>query len=42
MAYTVEEEADGEILIRKPEEKRPLWRPRCSWKYSIKMNLEEI
>jgi transposase len=29
------------VLVRKPEGKRPLGRPRCSWK-NIKMNLQEV
>jgi hypothetical protein len=29
-------------LVGKPEEKRPLGRPRRSWVYNIKMNLGEI
>jgi hypothetical protein len=30
------------ILVRKPEEKRPLERPRHGWKDIIKMYLKEI
>jgi hypothetical protein len=30
------------ILVEKPEEKRPLGRPRCGWVDSIKMYLREI
>jgi hypothetical protein len=30
------------ILVGKPEEKRPLWRPRCRWEDNIKMNLQEV
>jgi hypothetical protein len=30
------------LLVGKPEEKRPLGRPRCSWIYNIKMDLIEI
>ena len=29
-------------LVGKPEGKRPLWRPRCRWEDSIKMDLEEV
>jgi hypothetical protein len=29
------------LLVRKPEERRPLERPRRSWDYNIKMYLEE-
>jgi len=30
------------ILLRKPEEKRPLGRPRRRWKNNVKMNLQEV
>jgi hypothetical protein len=30
------------ILVRKPEGKRPLGRPRCRWVHIIKMDLREI
>jgi hypothetical protein len=30
------------LLVRKPEVKRPLGRPRCRWVCNIKMNLGEI
>jgi hypothetical protein len=30
------------ILVRKPEEKRPLGRPRRRWVGNIKMDLKEI
>jgi hypothetical protein len=30
------------LLVRKPEGKRPLQRPRCRWVDSIKMDLGEI
>jgi hypothetical protein len=30
------------ILLGKPEEKRPLGRPRCWWVGNIKMDLREI
>jgi hypothetical protein len=30
------------ILVRKPEGKRPLGRPRCRWVDNIKMDLREI
>jgi len=30
------------IVVRKPEGKRPLGRPRCSWEGNIRMNLQEI
>ena len=30
------------VLLRKPEEKRPLGRPRRGWEDNIKMDLEEV
>jgi hypothetical protein len=30
------------ILVRNPERKRPLGRPRCRWVDNIKMDLREI
>jgi hypothetical protein len=30
------------ILVGKPEDKRPLGRPRHRWKASIKMDLKEV
>jgi hypothetical protein len=30
------------VLVRRPEGKRPLGRPRCRWKDNIKMDLREI
>jgi len=30
------------ILVGKPEEKRPLGRPRSRWKDNIKMDLQEV
>jgi hypothetical protein len=30
------------LLVGKPEEKRPLRKPRCRWVDSIKMDLGEI
>jgi hypothetical protein len=29
-------------LVEKPEERRPLGRPRCRWKDNIKMDLREV
>jgi hypothetical protein len=29
-------------LVRKPEGKRPLGRPRCRWEDNIKMDLREV
>jgi len=31
-----------DILVGKPEGKRPLGRPRCRWEYNIKMIIREI
>jgi hypothetical protein len=30
------------VVVRKPEEKRPLGRPRCRWEEGIRMELREI
>jgi hypothetical protein len=30
------------ILVRKPEGKRPLGRPRLGWEDNIKMDLQEV
>jgi hypothetical protein len=30
------------VLVRRPEGKRPLGRPRRRWEYNIKMDLREI
>jgi hypothetical protein len=30
------------VLVGKPEEKRPLGRPRHSWENNIKMDLQEV
>jgi len=30
------------VLVRKPEEKRPLGRPRRKWEDNIKMDLQEV
>jgi hypothetical protein len=32
----------GYLLVGKPEERRPLGRPRCRWVDSIKIDLREI
>jgi hypothetical protein len=41
MQYTWERSA-YKVLIGKPEGKRALGRPRCRWKYTMKMDLKEI
>jgi hypothetical protein len=30
------------ILVGNPEGKRPIGRPRCSWEYNIKIDLQEV
>jgi hypothetical protein len=30
------------VLVGKPEDRRPLARPRSSWKDNIKMDLQEV
>jgi len=29
------------IIVKRHEEKRPLWRTRCGWEDNIKMSLKE-
>ena len=36
------EESGIQVLVRKPEGKRPLGRPRRRWEYNIKMDLQEV
>ena len=31
-----------EVLVGKPEEQRPLWRPRRRWEDNKKMDLQEV
>ena len=30
------------VLVAKPEEERPLGRPKIKWEHDIKMNLQEV
>jgi len=30
------------VLVRKPERRRPLGRPKCKWDDNIKMDLQEV
>ena len=30
------------VLVRKPEGKRPVGRPKCRWEDNIKMDLQEM
>jgi hypothetical protein len=32
----------GQMMVRNPERKRPLGRPRCRWKDNIRMELRDI
>jgi len=36
------EERGAQVLVGKPERKRPLWRPRHRWEDNIKMGLQEV
>jgi hypothetical protein len=36
------EKKSVEVLVGRPEGKRPLTRPRRRWKYNIKTNLKEL
>jgi hypothetical protein len=38
----VEEKDVYRVLVGKPEEKRPLGRPRCRWEDNITMYLQEV
>jgi hypothetical protein len=29
-------------LVEKPEQERPLWRPRRRWEYNIKIDIQEV
>jgi hypothetical protein len=35
------EKGNADILVGKPDRKRPLRRPRCRWEDNIKMDLTE-
>ena len=37
-----ENRGENRGLVGKPEEKRPLGRPRCRWEDNIKMDLQEV
>ena len=30
------------LLVEKPEERRPLGRPRCRWEDNIKIDIQEV
>ena len=42
MARMVEKRGVHRVLVGKPEEKRPLERPRHRWEHNIKMDLQEV
>ena len=42
MARIGEDRGVHRVLVRKPEGKRPLGRPRRRWKDDIKMDLQEV
>jgi hypothetical protein len=41
VARIAEKKDSCSILVRKPDEKRQLGRPRCEWQANIKMNIRE-
>ena len=41
MAHMGEGKGVYRVLVRKPEGKRPVGRPRCRWEDNIKMDLQE-
>jgi hypothetical protein len=42
MAHAVERRGAYRVLVRRPEGKRPLRRPRRRWKNNIKLYLQEV
>ena len=42
VARTEENRGVYRVLVRIPEGKRPLGRPRCSWESDIEMDLQEV
>jgi hypothetical protein len=42
VAFMEEVRSAYNILVGKPEGKRPLRRPRCRWKHNIRLDLREI
>jgi len=42
VARMVEKRGVHRVLVGKPEEKRPLERPRHRWEHNIKMDLQEV
>jgi hypothetical protein len=42
VALMVEDRRVHRVLVRKPERKKPLGRPRHRWEYNIKMDLQEV
>ena len=42
MARMEERRGVHNVLVGKPERKRPLSRPRCRWEDNIKMDLKEM
>ena len=42
MASMEEGRGVHEVLVGKPEGRRPLGRPRCRWEDNIKMDLQEV
>jgi hypothetical protein len=42
VARTGEERSVYRVLVKKPEVKRPLGRPRRRWEDNIKMDLQEV
>ena len=42
MARMEEGRGVHKVLVRKPEGKRPMGRPRCRWEDNIMMDLQEV
>jgi hypothetical protein len=39
---SVERRGVSRVLVGKPDGKRPLGKPRCTWEGNIKMDLQEV
>jgi hypothetical protein len=38
-SFVIQDRGVHRVMVGKPEEKRPLWRPRRRWEDNIKMDL---
>ena len=42
VAYRGDRRGAYRVLVRRPERKRPLGRPKCRWEDNIKMDLQQV